>query len=83
MSLTVPALVLCKTTSGRIGQDDGIMVYYNIHGLTMGIHSVSDCERTYVVTARILLLTMFSIPAAYAAYKLYLELWCIAYGLIY
>ena len=35
------------------------------------------------MTERILLATMFSVPAAYITYKLFLELWCIAYGLIY
>jgi hypothetical protein len=35
------------------------------------------------MTERLLLATMLSIPLAYAGYKLFLELWCIAYGLIY
>ena len=35
------------------------------------------------MTERILLATMFSIPLGYVAYKLFLELWCIAYGIIY
>jgi len=48
-ALNSTVLVRLKTTSGRIGQDDGIMVCVCIHGSTLGIHSVSKCERAYVV----------------------------------
>jgi hypothetical protein len=34
-------------------------------------------------STKILIAGIVSVPLGYAAYKLFLELWCIAYGLIY